>query len=203
ATAYVVRLNGTKEVLQRTTLDIPAQTKGLISVDWAPTTQGIQWIEIELAEGQTSKGPTVDVRQARDQGFIENLFGDVNPVIGSVVALIFVSIIITGLLWARKATRGRGSNSEYDWAEYSSEIDYEDEYDDDEDDENSEPSQDHAIEPVASIPSPSMTLTSTTNTAPVGANNWVVGADGRWWYHDKTTNGWYYKDQNGDIVKFN
>ena len=28
ATAYVVRLNGTKEVLQRTTLDIPAQTKG-------------------------------------------------------------------------------------------------------------------------------------------------------------------------------
>ena len=51
----------------------------------------------------------MDVRPARDQGFIENLFGEVNPIIGSAVALIFVSIIVTGLLWARKATRGRGS----------------------------------------------------------------------------------------------
>ena len=133
-------------------------------MDWVPTTQGIQWIEVELEDGQTSKGPTVDVRQARDQGFIENLFGNVNPVIGSLVALIFVSIIVTGLIWARKATRGRGSNSEYDWDEYSSEIDYGNENDDHEDEENSELSQGHTAGPAASITGASLTLTSTTNT---------------------------------------
>ncbi|MEC7097124.1 MAG: hypothetical protein VXW70_02875, partial [Candidatus Thermoplasmatota archaeon] len=203
ATAYVVRLNGTKEVLQRPTLEIPAQTKGLISIDWVPTTEGIQWIEIELEDGQTSKGPTVDVRPARDQGFIENLFGEVNPIIGSVVALIFVSIIVTGLLWARKATRGRGSKSEYDWDEYSSEIDYEDEYDYYEEDDNAEPSQYSTIEPAASVSAASAALTSTTETAAEEETDWVMGADGYWWYHDKTTNEWWYKDENGDIVKFN
>ncbi|MEC8242494.1 MAG: hypothetical protein VX023_02115, partial [Candidatus Thermoplasmatota archaeon] len=203
ATAYVVRLNGTKEVLQRPTLEIPAQTKGLISIDWVPTTEGIQWIEIELEDGQTSKGPTVDVRPARDQGFIENLFGEVNPIIGSVVALIFVSIIVTGLLWARKATRGRGSKSEYDWDEYSSEIDYEDEYDYYEEDENAEPSQYSTIEPAASVSAASAALTGTTETAAEEETDWVMGADGYWWYHDKTTNEWWYKDENGDIVKFN
>ena len=203
ATAYVVRLNGTKEVLQRPTLEIPAQTKGLISIDWVPTTEGIQWIEIELEDGQTSKGPTVDVRPARDQGFIENLFGEVNPIIGSVVALIFVSIIVTGLLWARKATRGRGSKSEYDWDEYSSEIDYEDEYDYYEEDDNAEPSQYSTIEPAASVSAASAALTGTTETAAEEETDWVMGADGYWWYHDKTTNEWWYKDENGDIVKFN
>ena len=203
ATAYVVRLNGTKEVLQRPTLEIPAQTKGLISIDWVPTTEGIQWIEIDLEDGQTSKGPTVDVRPARDQGFIENLFGEVNPIIGSAVALIFVSIIVTGLLWARKATRGRGSKSEYDWDEYSSEIDYEDEYDDYEEDDNAEPSQYSTIEPAASVSAASAALTGTTETAAEEETDWVMGADGYWWYHDKTTNEWWYKVENGDIVKFN
>jgi hypothetical protein len=30
-----------------------------------------------------------------------------------------------------------------------------------------------------------------------------MGADGYWWYHDKDTNEWWYKDENGDIVQFN
>ena len=31
--------------------------------------------------------------------------------------------------------------------------------------------------------------------------DWVMGSDGYWWYHDKATNEWWYKDANGDIVK--
>ena len=205
ATAYIVRLNGTKEVLQRPSLEIPAEGKGLISIDWVPTAEGIQWIEVELDNGQTAKGPTVDVRPARDQGFIENLFGEVNPIIGSAVALIFVSIIITGLLWARKATRGRGSRSEYDWDEYSSEIDYDDydDYDDNEQPEVPDNSQYSTIEPASSVSAASAALTGGAETTTAEEEtDWVMGADGYWWYHDKTTNEWWYKDENGDIVKF-
>lgn len=209
ATVYVVKLNGTKEVLQRPSIDIPAQGKGLITVDWAPTSQGIQWIEVELDNGQTSKGPTVDVRPARDQGFVENLFGDVNPVIGSIVALIFVSIIVTGLLWARKATRGKGARSEYDWDEYSSEME-EDDYDDYEDEdavdyvaaESSAKSKE--IQPASSLAAASAALGVAQSTPSAEAEtDWVMGADGYWWYHDKATNEWWYKDENGDIVQFN
>ena len=199
ATAYVVRLNGTKEVLQRPSIDIPAGGKGLISIDWVPTLEGVQWIEVELDNDQTAKGPTVDVRPAREQGFIENLFGDVNPIIGSAVALIFISIIVTGLLWARKATRGRGSSSEYDWDEYSSEIDY----DDDDDDESIQQSYDSPnIEPAASVGAASAPLVGGTEAAAEEETDWVMGADGYWWYHDKDTNEWWYKNENGDIVKF-
>ena len=197
ATAYVVRLNGTKEVLQRPSIDIPAAGKGLISIDWVPTTEGVQWIEVELDNGQTAKGPTVDVRPAREQGFVENLFGDVNPIIGSVVALIFISIIVTGLIWARKATRGKGSGSEYDWDEYSSEIDY-----DDYEEEVGSPTQHNTIEPAASVGAASAALVGGTEVATEEETDWVMGADGYWWYHDKGTNEWWYKDENGDIVKF-
>tara|TARA_Y100000589_G_C27192923_1_gene645550 strand:- start:3995 stop:5290 length:1296 start_codon:yes stop_codon:yes gene_type:complete len=202
ATAYIVRLNGTKEVLQRPNLEIPAEGKGLISIDWVPTTEGVQWVEVELDNGQTAKGPTVNVRPARDQGFIENLFGDVNPLIGSTVALIFVSIIVTGLLWARKATRGRGSRSEYDWDEYSSEIDYDD-YDDYEEDDGAVASAASTIQPAVSVSAASAALTGGTEAAAAEEEtDWVMGADGYWWYHDKDTNEWWYKDENGDIVKF-
>ena len=200
ATAYVVRLNGTKEVLQRPSIEIPAGGKGLISIDWVPTTEGVQWIEVELDNGQTAKGPTVDVRPAREQGFVENLFGEVNPIIGSVVALIFVSIIVTGLIWARKATRGRGSGSEYDWDEYSSEIDYDD-YDDYEEEIDSQIQQ-NTIEPAASVSAASAALVGGTQASTEEETDWVMGADGYWWYHDKGTNEWWYKDENGDIVKF-
>ena len=197
ATAYVVRLNGTKEVLQRPSIDIPAAGKGLISIDWVPTTEGVQWIEVELDNGQTAKGPTVDVRPAREQGFVENLFGDVNPIIGSVVALIFISIIVTGLIWARKATRGKGAGSEYDWDEYSSEIDY-----DDYEEEVDSQTQHNTIEPAASVGAASAALVGGTEAATEEETDWVMGADGYWWYHDKGTNEWWYKDENGDIVKF-
>jgi hypothetical protein len=196
ATVYVVKLNGSKDVLQRPSIDIPAGGKGLITVDWAPTSQGIQWIEVELDNGQTSKGPTVDVRPARDQGFVENLFGDVNPVIGSLVALIFVSIIATGLLWARKATRGKGARSEYDWDEYSSEFD-EEEY---EDDEYEQEEGSSVSEPTPSVQA-TAAVAAQTSSQQVEETDWVMGSDGYWWYHDKVANEWWYKNAEGEIVQ--
>ena len=54
---------------------------GLISIDWFNYWCAVDWW---FDNGQTAKGPTVDVRPAKE-GFVENLFGDVNPLIGSVV----------------------------------------------------------------------------------------------------------------------
>ena len=124
-----------------------------------------------------------------------------NPLIGSVVALIFISIIVTGLLWARKATRGRGSGSEYDWDEYSSEIDYDD-YDDYEEESISQSNESPTIQPAASVGAASAALVGGTEAAAEEETDWVMGADGYWWYHDKDTNEWWYKDENGEIVKF-
>ena len=206
AVVYVVRLNGTREVLQRPSVEIPAEGIGLISLDWAPELEGIQWIEVDLDNGQSAKGPTVDVRPAREQGFIEDLFGDVNPIIGSVAALIFISIIVTGLIWAKKATIGRGSKSEYDWDEYSSDIDYED-YDEDDEEEDyydSESNDVQGIKPSASLTAASAALgiDSGDTASSEEETDWVMGADGYWWYHDKDTNEWWYKDEGGNIVKF-
>ena len=41
-----------------------------------------------------------------------------------------------------------------------------------------------------------------TTSAAESETDWVMGADGYWWYHDKDTNEWWYKDENGDIVQF-
>ena len=41
-----------------------------------------------------------------------------------------------------------------------------------------------------------------TTSAAESETDWVMGADGYWWYHDKDTNEWWYKDENGEIVQF-
>ena len=211
ATISVTRIDGSTEVIQRPNVVVPAGGIGLISLDWAPTTQGVQWIEVELENGETSKGPTIDVRPARDQSFTEKLFGDVNPIIGSGVLLIVISIIVTALLWAKKATTRRGSRSEHDWDEYSSEIE-DDEYESDyEDDETAEPlvsQKDYSagsIAPAASLSAAASALgisDSTEEASGSEESEWVKGSDGYWWYHDKDTNEWWYKNEDGEIVQF-
>ena len=203
AVVSVARIDGTKEVIQRPNVEIPAGGVGLISLDWAPTSSGLQWVEVELENGETAKGPTIDVRPARDQSFTEKLFGDVNPIIGSAVGLIFISIIVTALLWAKKATTRRGSRSQYDWDEYSSEIDDDDYYDEDEEESVPEeiPSQ-QSIAPSASLSAAASALGVQDTVADGDDSDWVMGSDGYWWYHDKESNEWWYKDESGEIVKF-
>jgi hypothetical protein len=206
----VTRIDGSTEVIQRPNVEIPAGGVGLISLDWAPTTRGVQWIEVELDNGETAKGPTIDVRPARDQSFTEKLFGDVNPIIGSAVLLIVISIIVTALLWAKKATTRRGSRSQYDWDEYSSEIE-EDEYEDEDDgygqlDSSEKDYSAGSIAPAASLSAAASALGVTDSAQSGGSDSeeseWVKGADGYWWYHDKATDEWWYKNEDGEIVQF-
>ena len=128
--------------------------------------------------------PTVDVRTAEEPSFGEKVFGDVNPVIGTVTGFLFLSIIVTLLVMMKRMTANQGSRISYDWDEYSSELEDDEDYYDDDDDE--EDSDDDAASSQASEEAES---------------DWVKGADGYWWYHDKATNEWWYKDADGEIVK--
>ncbi len=205
AVIRVARIDGTTEVIQRPNIAVAAGGIGLISLDWAPTAQGIQWIEVELDNGESAKGPTIDVRPERGETFTEKLFGDVNPIIGSAVGLIFISIIFTGLLWSPSATSRRGSRSEYDWDEYSSEMESDD-YGDDEEDELPQKNIDaEGIAPTASLSAAAAALGIESKEAKAEEvdSDWVMGSDGYWWYHDKDSNEWWYKDDSGEIVKFN
>ncbi|HJL60002.1 MAG TPA: hypothetical protein QF621_06595, partial [Candidatus Thalassarchaeaceae archaeon] len=210
AVISVSRIDGSTEVIQRTNVEVPAGGVGLISLDWAPTTRGVQWIDVELDNGETAKGPTIDVRPAREQSFTDKLFGDVNPIIGSAVLLIVISIIVTALLWAKKATTRRGSRSEYDWDEYSSEIE-DDEYE--YEDNNYSQSNVSDKEYMAGSIAPSQSLSAAASALGVSdsvesndnaseESEWVKGSDGYWWYHDKETNEWWYKNEDGEIVQF-
>jgi hypothetical protein len=125
------------------------------------------------------------------------VFGDVNPIIGSVAGLLFLSIVVTGLIYATRMTRKRGSKAEYDWDEYSSELEHDEddeyEYDDEYDDDSSSPSIAETTTAVAA--------TATTQATQEEETDWVRGSDGYWWYHDKEANEWWYKDSQGNIVR--
>ena len=186
-----VRLDGTRVLVHRTSVEAEAGSIGLVSVDWGPEEAGLQWVEATLTNGQTSSGPTVDVRVAQDPSFTQKVFGDVNPVLGAFTALLLTMVVLTLLIWMKRMTVNQGSKVAYDWDEYSSDLD--------EDDED-----DYGYETAAapSVAAASSTLASATASATdQNDTDWVMGADGYWWYHDKATNEWWYKDANGEIVK--
>ena len=190
ATISVVRADGTSEVLRQTELEVAEGGLGTILIDWAPEQVGLQWLEVQLENGVKGNGPSVDVRPKSDPSFSEAVFGDVNPILGSIGALLGLSIILALLLMARNATVRRGSKSEYEWDEYSDYLDEdEEEYIDDDADLNlSEPIQES--EPVA----------ATTQTA--SADGWTQGSDGVWWWQNQQDGSWWYKDANGEILQY-
>jgi hypothetical protein len=179
--------DGVRTQLHRTTVDADAGGVGLVSVDWKPSTSGIQWIEATLDNGQTSSGPTVNVRVAEEPSFSQKVFGDVNPVIGSVTAILLLAVVVMLLTWMKRMTVNQGSKVAYDWDEYSSELE----------DEEEEFSAAATVAETAALTSASSTQRGTAEEE----TDWVMGSDGYWWYHDKATNEWWYKDANGDIVK--
>jgi hypothetical protein len=117
--------------------------------------------------------------------------------LGSLAGLLFVSIITTGLLWARRKTLNRGSKSEYDWDEYSSEFEYEDEDEEEEDDVD----DDTVSESVAKVAAATSAVSEDTPSSNTEETDWVMGSDGYWWYHDKEANEWWYKNAEGEIVQ--
>ena len=109
---------------------------------------------------------------------------------GSFVGILFLSIIITGLIWAKRLTTNKGSKEHYDWDEYSSELEEDEGYE-----EDSNPHQ------YAQSTADTAAVVTQVNQEKV-SSEWELGADGYWWYHDKETNEWWYKDAEGKIVQF-
>lgn len=189
ATISVIRADGTSELLRQTEVEVAEGGLGTILIDWAPEQIGLQWIEVELENGIKANGPSVDVRPKSEPSFSEAVFGDVNPILGSIGALLGLSIILALLLMARNATVRRGSKSEYEWDEYSDYLDEdeEDDYDDDADLNLNEPIQKTA--PAA-----------TTQAA--STDGWKQGSDGVWWWQNQDDGSWWYKDANGEILQY-
>ena len=179
--------DGVRTQLDRTTVTAEAGSVGLVSVDWKPLDAGIQWVEATLDNGQTSSGPTVNVRVAEEPSFSQKVFGDVNPIIGSVTAILLLAVVVMLLTWMKRMTVNQGSKIAYDWDEYSSDLE----------DEEEEFSAASAVAESTAVAAAS----STQSQAAEAETDWVMGSDGYWWYHDKATNEWWYKDANGDIVK--
>jgi hypothetical protein len=188
AVITAVSLDGTRTTVRRTSVNVPKGGIGIINLDWGPDSSGLQWIEVTLADGETTNGPSIDVRPEREMTTGEKIFGDVHPVLGTFVGILFLSIILTGLIWAKRLTNNKGSKEHYDWDEYSSELE------DDEDDESEDEEQLTHAGAVAAVQSQAQ--------EEVTENDWELGADGYWWYHDKVTDEWWYKDAEGEIVQF-
>ena len=77
-----------------------------------------------------------------------------------------------------------------------------DDYDDYEEESIPQSNESPTIQPATSVGAASAALVGGTEAAAEEETDWVMGADGYWWYHDKDTNEWWYKNENGDIVKF-
>ena len=182
-----VMMDGQRTLIHRTTVPVEDGMIEVFAVDWGPEAEGVQWVEATLDNGVVATGPTINVRAAEDPGFGEKVFGDVNPIIGSITALLLVAVVVSLLAWMRRITANQGARSDYDWDDYSSE------FDDEEDD------YEHESAPVQeTVAAATVAATSTKEEA---ETDWIMGSDGYWWYHDKETNEWWYKDANGDIVK--
>ena len=197
ATISVVRADGTSEVLRQTEVEIAEGGLGTLLVDWAPIQPGSQWIEVELENGAEGIGPSVEVRAKTDPSFSEAVFGGVNPILGSIGALLALSIVLALLLMARNATVRRGSKSEYEWDEYS---DYLDEDEDDFVDDDADLNLDQPIaESSTEATTPAVVAATTTATPDDG---WTQGSDGVWWWQNQQDGSWWYKDANGEILQY-
>ena len=152
---------------------------------------------IQLAEGSLKPRLAVDVRPTSEPSFSESIFGDVNPVLGSIGALLGISIILALLVMARNATVRRGSKSEYEWDEYSDYLDEdEDDYIDDDADLNlNQPIKENT--PVETAGAQATTSTQATST-----DGWTKGSDGVWWWQNQEDGSWWYKDANGEILQY-
>ncbi|MGB2048054.1 MAG: hypothetical protein ACPHWX_00320 [Candidatus Poseidoniaceae archaeon] len=197
ATISVVRADGTSEILRQTEVEIAEGGLGTLLVDWAPEQPGSQWIEVQLENGAEGIGPSVEVRAKTNPSFSEAVFGEVNPILGSIGALLALSIVLALLLMARNATVRRGSKSEYEWDEYS---DYLDEDEDDSFDDDADLNLDQPIvESSTEASTPAVAASTTTATS---ADGWTQGSDGVWWWQNQQDGSWWYKDANGEILQY-
>ena len=108
----VVKLDGSRETLARTSVYVDALSVSTAVVDWKPDTPGIQWVEVTLLE-ETEQTRMVDVKPAQEQGFLSEVIGDANPwLITIALTLVGFSLILI-LAWLRLSTARRGAGDEW------------------------------------------------------------------------------------------
>tara|TARA_B100001093_G_scaffold177219_1_gene169868 strand:- start:4957 stop:10080 length:5124 start_codon:yes stop_codon:yes gene_type:complete len=180
-------IDGTSSTMRRTTVIVPKGGTLPVSTDWNPSAPGLQWVEVQVGSDVVTIGPSIDVRPMREESFTERVFGDVNPVLGTLSASLFIGILATLLVLAKRMTLRGGSKSEHDWDDYSSS------FDDDEDEYEFEPDVEDSLSEAASVAAAQVVNAE---------SDWSMGSDGYWWYHDKQTNEWWYKNAEGEIVKY-
>ncbi|MEJ6715766.1 MAG: hypothetical protein QNL20_01665, partial [Euryarchaeota archaeon] len=61
--------------------------------------------------------------------------------------------------------------------------------------------EDDSPDASPSVAVASVAAADTTAADSVEETDWVMGSDGYWWYHDKVTNEWWYKNAEGEIVQ--
>ena len=195
---YIVDENGNSDLLRTAEVEVPTQGVASISVDWEPTTTGIQWVEARSSEGEVSIGPSVDVRPQPELSLNEQVFGQVNPALGSLLFILIIAVISAFMLLMFRATKFAGSEEEIDWEDYADEVDeeFENEISVAEDDAFAEDLPQETSQEV------NQAVNEIDNTeAPQSDSGWFQGSDGRWWWHDKQNNEWWYQDENGNQVK--
>ena len=108
--------------------DIAAGERALVNLDWQPSTSGRQWIRVTMEDGTMATGPTLNVIEEKESGFIGAVFGGVDLV----WAILFIGLLILLASVLMIALRSGGSNTSY--------LDETDDYWEDEDEVNLLPS---------------------------------------------------------------
>ena len=190
----IVQLDGSRTLLRSQPLAVAQGAVGTVAVDWKPEVSGAQWIEVVLPNGDIASGPVVDVRVEEQAELSERIFGTVDPMLGSAVALVGVLVVTLFLLLISRATSRQGSRDEYDWDDGFDAEDYEDEHDDEFDDEEDASGSADSAAPAAAA---AATSSTTTEAAQGASDGWTQGADGVWWYHDPNDGSWWYRGADG------
>ena len=106
-----VHLDGTTRDLTAIAIeeDISAGDRGLVNVDWVPSQDGRQWIRVTLEDGTMATGPTLNLVEAEDSGFLGTIFGGVDLV----WAVLFIGLLLLLASVVMIALRSGGSNTSY------------------------------------------------------------------------------------------
>jgi len=106
-----VHLDGSTRELTTIALEqeIPAGERGLVNMDWVPSENGRQWIRVTMEDGTIATGPTLNVVEQENAGFIGSIFGGVDLV----WAILFVGLLILLGSVLMIALRSGGSNTSY------------------------------------------------------------------------------------------
>mgnify|MGYP001257666834 FL=1 len=119
---------------------IVAGQRKSFNIDWVPEKAGHQWVVVTLEDGTTARGPSINVVESEEDGFLGSVFGGVD--ILWVIMFLGLIILLGSVLMI--ALRSGGSRNSY--------LDETDDYWEDEDDWKEEPEDNVLPTGASSIP---------------------------------------------------